>query len=140
MGNHENLQRTHDVPLPSERSFGWVMAIAFAVFGSIPWYKRGTPNLYLYGIALAFLVSAFVCPRALRPLNILWTKLGLLLGKIMTPIVMGIVFFGVVTPISLVMRLMGKDPLSLKYEKDAASYWIVRNPPGPKGETLRHQF
>lgn len=140
MGAHENYQSSHETELPSERSFGIVMTVAFAVFGGIPWYKRGEPNLYLFGITAAFALFTLVFPRALRPLNIVWMKLGLLLGRIVTPLVMAVVFFGVVTPMSILMRLFGKDPLALKYEAGRGSYWIERTPPGPKGDSLKRQF
>ncbi len=83
---------------------------------------------------------AFAAPQVLAPLNRLWFKLGLLLHKIVNPIVLGIMFYVVVTPTGLIMRLLGKDLLRLKRDPAAASYWIERTPPGPKPESLGDQF
>jgi hypothetical protein len=84
-------------------------------------------------------VSLWV-PRILRPLNRIWLKIGLLLNKVVSPIVLGIVFFGVLTPLGAVLRMRGKDPLRLRFEKDAPSYWIMRQPPGPAPRSMTRQF
>jgi len=76
---------------------------------------------------------------ALAPLNKWWTKLGLLLYRVVSPIVLGLLFYVTLTPIALVMRLLGKDPLRLRRDPDAASYWIDRSPP-PAPESMKNQF
>lgn len=140
MSAHENYQASHEVELPSERSFGFVMTAAFTLFAALAWHKRGEPNFFLIAVALLFVSVTFVSPRTLRPLNIAWMKLGLFLGKIVTPIVLALIFFGVVTPVAVLMRLFGKDSLALRRPFGANSYWTLRSPPGPKGDSLRRQF
>jgi hypothetical protein len=127
-------------PLPSEKSFALVMATAFAIFGLITWLKHGTISLIWTSLVAFFIFAAFLFPLKLRPLNILWMKFGLFLGKVMTPVVMGLVFFFVVTPIALFMRALGKDLLNQKLDPAAVSYWIQRTPPGPDGKTMTRQF
>jgi hypothetical protein len=79
-------------------------------------------------------------PAVLNPLNRVWLKFGLLLHKVVNPAIMALLFYGTVLPTGLIMRAMGKDLLRLKREPDAASYWIVRAPPGPAPETMKDQF
>jgi hypothetical protein len=85
------------------------------------------------------LAAAWLKPSALRPLNIVWMKFGLLLHKIVNPVVMGLLFFGTIWPTGLVMRLRGRDLLRLKREPSANSYWIARTP-GPEPQTMKDQF
>jgi hypothetical protein len=87
-----------------------------------------------------FLAAALLYPAVLNPLNRAWLKFGLLLHRLVSPFVMGLVFFGTVLPTGLIMRAMGKDLLRLKPQPDAESYWIVRQPPGPAPETMKDQF
>jgi hypothetical protein len=87
-----------------------------------------------------FLAVAFLWPAALKPLNRLWFKFGLLLHAVVSPLVMGLLFYVAVWPTGLVMRALGRDLLRLKREPDSDSYWIVRRPPGPAPETMKDQF
>jgi hypothetical protein len=91
-------------------------------------------------IAAGFLAVALVRPSLLSPLNRLWFMFGLLLHKIVTPVIMGLIFFLTVTPTGLIMRLSGRDPLRLRRDPEAKTYWIEREPPGPDPETMRNQF
>jgi hypothetical protein len=91
-------------------------------------------------LSVLLLAAALVRPEMLNPLNRLWLRFGLLLHRVVNPIVMALVFFGAVWPTGLVMRWMGRDLLRLQREPDAASYWIVRQPPGPSPETMKDQF
>jgi hypothetical protein len=93
-------------------------------------------------VALAglFLATALLVPASLRPLNWIWFKFGLLLHKIVSPVVMGLLFFVTVTPIALLLRAGRKDMLRLKRDAKCDSYWIVRQPPGPAPETMKDQF
>jgi hypothetical protein len=124
----------------SNRSFGLVMAAAAAIFGCLPLLRLAPPHWWLIGIAVAFAAFALVVPRALYPLNYLWFRLGLLLHRVMSPLIIGAVFFLCVTPIGLILRLVGKDVLSLRRRADLASYWIARDPPGPEPGTMTNQF
>ncbi|OAN49262.1 hypothetical protein A6A04_03870 [Paramagnetospirillum marisnigri] len=128
------------VEMGSERSFGIVFAVVFAILCLLPLKSGGSPNWWLGGVGAAFLAVALVAPRLLKPLNKVWFLFGLLLHKIVSPLVMGLLFFGTVTPVALIMRALGKDPLKLKHDPAAASYWIDRRPPGPAPDTMRRQF
>jgi hypothetical protein len=134
-------QRTEeDVRPGSDRNFGLVMAGAATGFGCLPLLRLAAPHWWLLGVAVAFAVPALLAPRALYPLNYVWFRLGLLLHRVASPLVIGAVFFLCVTPIGLIMRLLGKDVLSLRRRADLASYWIVRDPPGPEPGTMTNQF
>ena len=124
----------------SDRNFGLVMAAAAAIFGCLPLFRLAAPHWWLIGIAAAFMAFALLMPRALFPLNYAWFRLGLLLHRVMSPLIIGAVFFLCVTPIGLIMRLFGKDVLSLRRRADLPSYWIVRDPPGPEPGTMINQF
>ncbi len=137
---HESYERGDDDRGSSDRAFGIVFAVVFATIGLLPLVFGGTPRWWSVAVGGVFLLLAYAAPRALAPLNRLWLKFGLLLHRIVSPIVLGIMFFGVVTPIGLVMRAVGKDPLRLKFERDAAGYWIDRVPPGPPPESMKDQF
>jgi hypothetical protein len=91
-------------------------------------------------VGAAFLAAALLRPAVLAPLNRVWTRFGLLLHRIVSPVVLGIMFFVVITPMGLIMRALGKDPLRLRLEREARSYWIERRPPGPPPDTLNNQF
>jgi hypothetical protein len=137
---HESYVRNDAVQGSSNRSFGLVFAVVFALIGLVPLVFGGVVRLWAIMLAGAFLLAALAFPRVLAPFNRLWMRFGLLLHRIVSPVVLGIMFFGVITPIGLVMRLLGKDPLRLHLDKAAGSYWIERTPPGPAPETFKDQF
>jgi hypothetical protein len=137
---HESFRREEKIGPGSERSFGIVMATAFVVLAMLNWWREGHVWPWLGGIAIVFLFAAYLCPVALKPLNWLWFKFGLLLHAVVNPIVMGLLFYLAVLPTGLIMRVMGKDMLRLRREPESASYWIVRRPPGPAPETMKDQF
>lgn len=138
-GHHELGGRAAEVETSSDRSFGLVFAGFFALLAAYhAWQHRGLWPLWI-AIAAVFLVVALWRPQVLAPLNRVWTKLGLFLGMIVSPVVLGLMFFLVMTPIGMLMRLFGKDPLRLRGDP-GESYWIVRDPPGPPGESMRDQF
>jgi hypothetical protein len=85
-------------------------------------------------------VLALARPKTLAPLNRVWTGVGLLLHRVVNPLAMAFVFYGTVAPIGLVLRLLGKDPLRLRFDADVKTYWIERRPPGPAPETMTNQF
>ncbi len=137
---HEDYGREQPIEGSSERGFGLVFAVVFAVIGLWPLRGEDPVRWWALGTAAAFLIVAFVYPRILWPLNWVWTRFGILLGRIVAPIVMGIVFFVVITPIALIRRLMGKDSLHLEFDPEAESYWVVRKPPGPDPKSMPRQF
>lgn len=141
-GSHEDYSREHEVQGSTNRTFGLVMAAACLFFTFSPKLKGLEPRYWLLGPGGLFLILALVVPKALGPLNRAWTMLGLLIGKVTTPIVLFIFFFLILTPTAFLFRLAGKDPLRLrrKAKDDKGSYWIMRTPPGPAPETLKNQF
>jgi hypothetical protein len=133
--------RSADETAPgSDRNFGLVMAAAAVIFGCLPLLRAAAPHWWLLAVAAAFGAPALLAPRLLFPLNYVWFRFGLLLHRVMSPLVIGAVFFLCVTPIGLIMRLLGKDVLSLRRRADLQSYWIAREPPGPEPGTMTNQF
>ena len=121
----------------SERSFGVVFAIVFALIGLYPLLDGGGIRLWAIVVAVALLALAFLAPKTLSLPNRLWFRLGMALGAIVAPIVMILVYVVAVVPVGLVMRLVGKDPLRQKLDTKAKSYWIAREQPVG---TMRNQF
>jgi predicted membrane metal-binding protein len=139
-GLHENLEsRTTDGP-GSERGFAVVFTVVFVLVGLWPLLSGGPVRAWALLIAAAFMLAGFAAPGILAPLNRLWFRFGMALGRIVSPVVMGIIFFGTVMPTGLLMRLFRKDLLRLRFDPAADSYWIRRDPPGPSAESLRQQF
>ena len=133
----------HEQTLPSERSFGLLFGAVFVLLAAYGWFFKSWSSvveLSLLGVALAFVLLGFVAPKILSPLNWLWFQLGQLLGKIVSPIVLGAIFFLLLTPVSLVTRLFGRDELRLKRKASQTSYWLDRAPPGPAPESFQNQF
>lgn len=137
---HESFSRHEEVKGSSNRTLGLVFAAVFLIIAVFPLLFGGPIRWWSLAVAAAFAVVAFVLPGVLTPLNRAWTRFGLLLHKIVSPIVLGFLFYIVVTPLGLLMRLLGKDPLRLRWDRQSATYWIERTPPGPKPETLSDQF
>jgi len=137
---HELLSRREEVSGSSNRALGLVFAVVFLLVAVFPLPFGGAVRWWSIGVAAAFAAVAFVLPGVLTPLNRAWTRFGLILHKIVSPIVLGFLFYVVVTPLGLLMRLLGKDPLRLHWDQQSPTYWIERTPPGPKPETLSDQF
>ncbi len=114
-----------DIKIGSNKSFGTVFFIVFTLIGLYPLLKGGNLNIISILIGIIFLIFGILNSRFLTPLNKIWFKFGLLLGQIISPVVMGIIFFLVVTPIAFIMRILGKDVLRLKKKSDN-SYWIKK--------------
>lgn len=141
MDTHERVVGGEAVEGSSDRSFGLVFAAFFALAAFLPLRSGDPVRLWCVALSLAFLIVGLARPALLQPLNRLWTVLGHLLGRVVTPIVMGIIFYGVITPIGLLKRrFASQDSLHLSLEPDRPSYWIERNPPGPAPESITHQF
>jgi Saxitoxin biosynthesis operon protein SxtJ len=130
----------HEAKVGSERSFGVVFSIVFAITGTVPLIRGGELRLWSLLVAAVFLAFGLLAPRVLRPLNILWFKFGLLLGRIIAPIVISLLFFIAVTPTALIMRLLRKDVLSLKFDRNAKSYWINRSKTDNPMGSMKNQF
>ena len=110
----------------SNRSFGLLFFVVFLVIALWPLTKKSEINLYLISIALIFFVLGILNSKILSPLNKAWIKLGEILGRIVAPVVMAIVYFIILTPISLLVRLFGKDLIGMKFSNDIKSYWVKR--------------
>ena len=110
----------------SNRSFGILFFLVFLGFGLWPLTNEMSPNIYLIIISVIFLILGLLNSKLLSPLNNLWIKFGEMLGKIIAPIVMAVVYFLILTPISLLVRLFGKDLIEMKFNNNVKSYWIKR--------------
>ena len=131
----------HGSALSSERTFGLVFTGIFLIVAGYLWYHDSNPVAIQIFLALAvvFLIFAIFLPIVLRPLNKAWYYLGLLMGRVVSPIVLGILFFILISPIAIVMRMAGRDALKLR-KQDVQSHWIDRAPPGPSSESFKEQF
>ena len=128
-----------EIELPSNRKFGFFFTFIFAVVAAYFYYSANVSWTYVFvATALLFLLISLIKSDALLPLNKLWMRFGLLLGMIVSPIVLGIIFFGIFTPIAMLMRLCGRDELRLKYTQKA-SHWISRSEL-IKSESFKNQF
>ena len=125
-----------EIKIGSNRSFGIVFFVVFLLITLYPLTYAGEIRIWSLIISIIFLILGLLNSKILAPLNKIWFKFGILLGKIVSPMIMGVIFFLVVTPIGLIMRLLGKDVLNLKYNKNK-SYWIEKN--GPKSK-MKNQF
>ena len=126
----------NEVKIGSNRSFGIVFSIAFLLISLYPLINGENLRLWSLIISIVFFVLGIINSNLLKPLNKLWFKFGILLGKIISPFIMGMIFFVVVTPIAILMRLLRKDLLNLKFNKNN-SYWIEKT--GPKSK-MKNQF
>ena len=135
------MKNPSDPPkLPTNKNFGWFFSAAFAIVAIYSYSKE----LKSFAAAISilfflFVVITLVAPNVLRPLNRAWYELGILLGKIVGPIVLGVIFFFLITPISLISRLFGRDELRIK-NLSVHSYWVDRSTPGPTSESFKNQF
>jgi len=130
---HENLSR-RSVEIGSNRSFGVVMGAACLALAGLGFWTGSAYWPVWAGAAAVLGCLALLWPGLLSPLNRVWFKFGLALHKVVNPVVMGVLFFGVITPVGMLMRLTGKRPLGLEFEPDTSSYWIKRGSalqPGP---------
>jgi hypothetical protein len=139
-GLHERYDRDEEVKGSSDRGFGFVFAGFFALVALVRWWKEHGGAGWFLAAAIAMLLISLGHPTLLAPFNRIWTKLALLLSKVMNPVIMAILFFLVVAPIGLLMRLFGKRPLALGCDPAAKSYWIERKPPGPLPGSMKNQF
>jgi len=139
MSSHEDFTRQSKVKGSSDRVFGLVLAAFFGLVGLAPLRIHHPVRWWALFAATALLAIALLRPAWLHPFNLIWTWLGLLLGRVVSPIIMGLLFFLVVTPTGFLFRLLRKDPLGLASDKGAQTYWIGR-PPGPAPESMRNQF
>ena len=127
-------------PLPSNRSFGTLFVVVFAVIGAYGWWRGGAAYPWALALSALTLLLTLAKPDWLAPANRAWMKLAEILHRIVSPVALGIVFFGVLTPMGVVMRLFGRDAMQRRFEPSARTYWIERDPPGPDPSGLPNQF
>ena len=125
-----------NIKISSNRSFGIVFFIVFILIAFYPLINQGEIRIWSVFISLLFLILGIINSKILTPLNKVWFKFGIFLGKIISPIVMGLIFFLVVTPIAFLMRMLKKDLLNLKFSKNN-SYWVEKTDPK---STMKNQF
>ena len=125
-----------DIKISSNRSFGIVFFVVFLLIALYPLTHGGEIRIWSLIISILFLILGLLNSKILAPLNKIWFKFGILLGRIVSPLIMGIIFFLVVTPVGLIMRILGKDVLNLKFNTNK-SYWIEKT--GPKSK-MKNQF
>ncbi len=132
---------TKNTLLPSNRSFGFLFAVVFVCLSLFSAY-RGASTAVVIGWFTSGVIMGLVAvfaPTLLTPLNKIWMKLGEIMGKIVNPLVLGIIFFVLISPVALFTRLFGRDELRLK-KLNIGSYWVDRRPPGPAGDSYKNQF
>jgi hypothetical protein len=127
-------------PLPSNRSFGTLFTVVFALLAALAWWKDSAAFGWFAAASGLFAAVTLVSPGWLAPLNRLWMALANVLNKVVSPIVLGILYYGLVTPFGVVRRLLGKDSMHRKFDPATQSYWIERQPPGPPPDSLGNQF
>lgn len=138
--SHESYARSDAVEGSSDRSFGMVFAVVFAVLALAPWILAGKLVWWPLPISAGFLLAGLLRPHSLAPLNRWWLKFGLLLHRVVSPVALGLMFFVVITPFGFLARLWGWNPLKLGFDKALGSYWVYREPPGPTPESMKDQF
>jgi hypothetical protein len=127
-----DTQNHTSVEVSSEKSFGIVFAVAFAIIGFLPQVGGQPLRIWALVVAVVFLLAAYIYPKILKYPNLVWFKFGMLLGMVIAPIVMAFVYFATIFPTGLFARLTGKDILCKRFDKDADTYWVKRDAPsGP---------
>lgn len=127
-------------PLPSNRSFGALFVVVFALLGAYGWWRGNALYPWMVALSALILLLTLVRPDWLAPANRAWMKFGELLNRIVSPIALGIIFFVVLTPMGLAMRVFGRDAMKRRFDPSARTYWIERKPPGPDPSGLPNQF
>src|SRR5882672_12350809 len=140
MATHEDFSRTHRVKASSNRAFGSVFAVVFLIVAVWPIFSGEMVRWWSLFIAAGFVLVTVAAPKLLALPNRLWLRFGLLLNRIISPVVLAFLFYVVMTPMGALMRVFGKDNLRLQCDDSDTSYWIKRDPPGPNPESLNHQF
>lgn len=128
------------IKLSSNRSFGFLFSAFFYLIGILPLWHHHPIRSWGLLVGSCFLIAACLCPHLLRPLNRLWLQFSLLLGKVTTPIIMGIIFYLVLTPISICRRLFKSPPLALHFEPMQKTYWVKRPSSGFDAKNMKNQF
>lgn len=139
MAGHESLQSHRQPKRGSNRAFGLVMGGFFLLVSLAPVLRHGPPRLWALGLALILLVLAIFAADWLAPLNRIWFRIGMLLHGVVSPLILGLLYFVVLVPYAQVLRWRGHDSLRLR-PSEAPSYWVTRTPAGPRAGTMSNQF
>jgi len=126
--------------IPPDRHFGALFTGVFAVLAVVNYFRGGRAYLWLAALCVVFGIVTLARPKLLRPINILWMRFASLLHRIVSPVVLGVIFYVVITPVGLVQRLSGRDALRRRPNPRARSYWLPRAPPGPPPDSFKNQF
>ena len=126
--------------LPSNRSFGWTFSGIFLAVGVYGLWRGGAVLSWLLVAAVVMAAVTVTRESWLTPLNRAWMRLGQLLGMVVNPLVLGLIFFGIFTPVGLVMRMWGRDAMARRFEPELETYWLERDPPGPADDSYRNMF
>jgi hypothetical protein len=137
---HESLAERDEVKPGSERAFGYTIAIVLLIVSVFPLLHFSEPRIWPLPVAAAFGATGLMRPSLLRIPNRLWFRFGLLLHRVVNPVVLGILFYLVITPVALLVRTFGGKLLPLAFDESALTYWIVRDPYGPQPDSVRDQF
>lgn len=140
MSANETFNADQRVPVGSDRKFGAVFAVFFAIVGFLPVLHGSGIRWWALAVAVGFGAAAWLAPRWLRPLNLVWSWIGMMLHHVTNPIIMGIIYYGAFVPVGLALRALKKDPLRLHRDPKATSYWIAREPPAPSPGSMTQQF
>ena len=137
---HEDLRNREEIRGPSERAFGLVFAVLFALVALLPLLKPKPVRWWALVVGSVLFIAALVRPSLLRPANWLWTRLATILSRIMNLVMTALLFYLVFVPVGVLRRIGRKDSLRLRFELHRRSYWTERQPPGPPPETMSRQF
>ena len=137
---HEKINRDEDVKMGSERGFGLVFTTVFVIIAAFPIFNGEPLRIWAILIAIIFAASTLFAPTALRPLNSVWFKFGIILHRIMSPLIMGIIFFGAVLPTALVLRCFKHKLLQTNFEEKSVTYWISREQTENPADNMKRQF
>jgi Family of unknown function (DUF5989)/Saxitoxin biosynthesis operon protein SxtJ len=140
MNTHEDLSRRDEITGSSDRSFGLVFSVFFCIIAFLPLRHHQKPRLWALILAGGLLLVSLLRPSLIHVANRLWMYLALLLSRVVNPVIMAVLFYGVMTPIAIIRRTSGNDTMKLRFDPKSSSYWLERRPPGPPPETMERQF
>lgn len=137
---HEDLVRDETVAHGSDRSFGLVFAAVLAVIALTGWWRTHHVRTWAIALSLLFLGLALLAPAVLAPLNVVWARLGTLLHRVTSPLILGLMYAVAIVPVGLLMRWSGHDPMRRSFDPTLTTYWIPRTPPGPPPDSMTRQY
>ena len=140
MAMHEDFSRAQQVKEPSNRAFGWTFVAVFLIVGLWPLAHNAGLRWWAVIVAAVVMFATLAMPALLAIPNRLWLRFGALLHRFVSPVALALMFYALITPMGLLMRAFGKDLLCLRRGDPEGTYWVKRDPPGPKPSSLSKQF